>query len=112
MHYNERLNANNEELSESNKVKEFYISEFFELCFNYISEIERLEISVKKLTKTRNYNELAKLMSSMSVSREYNAMYQHFDTVFLALYPTFISEVNKLLRPEEWFPEPRRRTGN
>lgn len=105
VHYNERLNANNEELSESNKVKEFYISEFFELCLNYISEIERLEISVKKLTKTRNYNELAKLMSSMSVSREYNAMYQHFDTVFLALYPTFISEVNKLLRPEEWFPE-------
>lgn len=105
MRYNERLNANNEELSESNKVKEFYISEFFELCFNYISEIERLETSVKKLTKTRNYNELAKLLSSMSVNREYNAMYQHFDTVFLALYPTFISEVNKLLRPEERFPE-------
>lgn len=105
LRYNERLNANNEELSESNKVKEFYISEFFELCFNYISEIERLETSVKKLTKTRNYNELAKLLSSMSVNREYNAMYQHFDTVFLALYPTFISEVNKLLRPEERFPE-------
>ncbi len=105
LRYNERLNANNEELSESNKVKEFYISKFFELCFNYISEIERLETSVKKMTKTRNYNELVKLLSSISVSREYNAMYQHFDTVFLALYPTFIAEVNRLLRPEEWYPE-------
>lgn len=105
MRYNERLNANNEELSESNKVKEFYISKFFELCFNYVSEIERLETSVKKMTKTRNYNELAKFLSSISVNREYNAMYQHFDTVFLALYPTFITEVNKLLRPEERYPE-------
>ncbi len=99
---NAELNANNSLLTEANNVKEEYITQFFDLCFCYISKMEQNQISLHKLAVARAYDKLTqRLKPGSGISDELEALYSRFDSVFLTLYPDFIDRMNSLLRPEE-----------
>ena len=50
----------------------------------------------------KHYEELVKkLRSTALIDAESEALYRHFDTIFLNLYPTFVADLNALLKPEE-----------
>ncbi len=99
---NTQLNNRNSQLTEINEMKEQYIAQFFDLCATYIDKMEQYQNEVYKLTINRHYEKLIKLLKSKeSIDDELNALYLHFDTTFLNLYPTFITDFNALLKPGE-----------
>lgn len=99
---NQQLKTKNVSLSESNQIKEYYITEFFDMCFNYIHEMERYQSSLYKIAIGKRYEELIKkLKSTTAIDQELDNLYKRFDTVFLTLYPTFIADFNNLLKEEE-----------
>ena len=100
------------ELNESNEVKEAYIGQFFNFCSIYISKLEKYQKMLNKKAKERNPDELYKLLRSTEmIEQELKEFYKLFDDIFLHLFPTFISEFNALLVPEERFmPKPNEMT--
>lgn len=96
------INETNNQLSEANQIKEQYIAQFFNLCSSYIDKMEGFRKGVYKLAINRQYEELVKrLKSTTVVDMELEDLYKHFDSIFLTLYPTFVTDFNALLDKDE-----------
>ena len=55
-----------------------------------------------KLGINRQYEELIKILKSTTVvDNELDELYTHFDSIFLSLYPTFVTDFNSLLAENE-----------
>ncbi len=99
-------NSHNEEISmtlrEANYVKEECIGASFALCSSYIDRFEKYRKDILKLVKAEKWKELQQEVISASYSnRELKDFYRNIDTLFLNIYPDFVSDFNKLLRPDE-----------
>lgn len=99
-------NAHNEEISmtlrEANYVKEECIGAAFALCSSYIERFEKYRKDILKFVKAEKWKELKEEVIAASYSnRELKDFYKSFDTLFLNIYPDFVNDFNKLLRPEE-----------
>ncbi len=103
-HLNDELNANNGQLLESNYIKEQYIAHFFDLCSTYITKMENYRKTLYKIAANRQFEELVKrLKSTTLLEEEIDELYKQFDSIFLSIYPTFVTEFNSLLVEEEQF---------
>ncbi|MGV6944437.1 DUF6377 domain-containing protein [Sphingobacterium kyonggiense] len=92
----------NKDLQETNLIKEEYMAQFFELCSSYIDKLDHNRKSMLKKLSNKQYDELNKELKSQDyIKTELDDLYHNFDVIFLSLYPTFIHEFNKLLKPEE-----------
>lgn len=99
---NSQLNDKNNQLFEINNIKEHYIAEFFDVCFSYISKMEKYQNMLYKIAINKYYDELIKKLKSPDlIDDELSALYNRFDTVFLSLYPTFVTDFNALLKDGE-----------
>ena len=99
---NDLLHSKNAQLRESNDVKEQYIGQFFNLCSTYIDKMEDYRKTLYKLGINRQYEELIKILKSTTVvDNELEELYTHFDSIFLSLYPTFVTDFNSLLAENE-----------
>lgn len=99
---NSLLNDKNELLWESNHIKEQYIAQFFHICSTYIDKMEDYRKSLQKMASNRQFEELVKkLKSTTLLESEIEDLYKNFDSIFLSIYPTFVSEFNALLMKEE-----------
>lgn len=97
---NNRLNALNSQLSQTNRSREQYVSLFMDLCAAYIEKLNRFPMVLKlKVKQLGDVNAVADryVRPTESETRE---MFQHFDTAFLRLYPDYIDEFNALLQPD------------
>lgn len=99
-------NSRNEEISmtlqEANYVKEECIGATFALCSSYIDRFEKYRRDILKLVKAEKWKELKdEVMTASYTNRELKDFYRSFDTLFLNIYPDFVSDFNSLLRPEE-----------
>lgn len=98
----QELNDKNNQLLEANNIKEEYITQFFDLCFCYISKMEKTQNYLYKLFCSKSFEELGQhLKPESTISEELRELYSRFDTVFLTIYPTFVEDVNSLLREDE-----------
>lgn len=97
---NHRLNLINTRLSQTNKMRERYVSLFMDLCATYIEKLNRfpmiLKIKVKQLSDVNSVADRY-VRPTESETRE---MFHNFDTAFLRLYPDYIQEFNALLQPD------------
>lgn len=94
----------NNSLAEANHLKEQYIKNFFEICTEYIDRLENFKGIVNRKIKTGQTAEILKMTSATEQSaRELKQLYKTFDKAFLNIYPEFVEEVNKMLRPEEQY---------
>tara|TARA_R110002050_G_scaffold202806_1_gene338053 strand:+ start:72371 stop:73978 length:1608 start_codon:yes stop_codon:yes gene_type:complete len=106
--FNLKLNSSNEELkrlylelSDSDKVKEYYIGTFLNLYSEYIDKLDVYRKLVRKYIVTNKTNVLLELTKSKQVvGDEIKIFYKNFDESFLHIYPNFIKDVNELLEPE------------
>jgi len=99
---NELLNLRNSQLLNANIIKEQYIAQFFSLCSTYINKIEDYRRSLYKIALNNQMDKLFKTLKSTTViDDEFDELYQHFDSIFLNLYPTFIDDFNSLLIKDE-----------
>ena len=99
---NAQLHSSNSLLQENNDIKEQYIGQFFNICSGYIDKIGDYQNVLYRLAVNKHYDELVKkLRSTTLIDSETEALYHHFDTIFLNLFPTFVADLNALLREEE-----------
>lgn len=104
---NNDLTALNAQLTESNVIKEEYIGQFFSICSDYIEKMERLRVTINRKVKASQYDELLRLSQDTKMKeKEVEELNANFDTVFMHLFPNFVSEFNKLLYPEHQIPQP------
>ena len=98
---NEELKTVNLKLSESDHVKEEYISHLFNVCSSYISKLEDFRLLVKRNLQTGQAKQLSRMVDDNSlVADELREFYKQFDSIFLKIYPSFIKDFNELMTPE------------
>ena len=106
--FNTKLNNSNEdlkklylELSEVDKIKVHYIGNFLNLYSEYISKLDVYRKLVRKYVNSNQTDALLKLAESKQfIDEELQIFNKNFDRSFLHIYPNFVTEVNKLLKPE------------
>lgn len=91
----------NNQLYESNYIKEEYIGYVFSICSTYISKLDEFRKTINRKLKTGQTENARILTESSIVKKELREFYHSFDTIFLHVYPNFVSDFNALLRPEE-----------
>ncbi|MCM1518345.1 MAG: DUF6377 domain-containing protein [Pseudoflavonifractor sp.] len=89
-------------LEGANHVKEVYISQFLSLCSIYMDKLNQFcKIANRKISAGK-VEELHKMTKSGKfIEEQSEEFYEVFDNAFLHIYPNFVEEVNKLLRPED-----------
>ena len=98
---NKELSELNSKLSESDHVKEEYISHLFNVCSSYISKLEDFRLMVKRNLQTGQAKQLSRMVDDNTlVSEELKEFYKQFDSIFLKIYPSFIKEFNELMTPD------------
>ena len=103
---NQQLTNLNDELLKTNHIREEYVSLFLDLCASYIDKLNRYQELVKRKVKAKQADDLLKQNSTRMSEADTKRFFVNFDTAFLTLYPTFITEFNALLRPgEEIYPQ-------
>ncbi len=91
-------------LEGANLTKEIYISQFLILCSSYIDKLNSFNLLVRRKIGAGKVDDLYKLSkSSRFMEEQSKEFYDVFDNAFLHIYPTFVTEVNKLLLPEYQF---------
>ena len=96
---NDDLNSVNHRLSDSNKIKEEYIAQLFDICSGYIDASERYRLSLVRKVKAGQQAELLDVLNEPIAAKSLKDFFRKFDMIFLDLFPTFIDEFNKLLQP-------------
>ena len=106
---NQRLSDINEQLrqaiihlNDSNRVKDEYIGKFLSVCSDYIDKLDNYRIKVNRKLKAGQQADVLRMTSSEQLREDELAeLFDHFDDIFLRLFPTFIDDFNALLRPGE-----------
>ena len=97
----ERLAAVNAQLYEADQVKEAYIAHFFAICSDYIDRMDEMRKHTNRMIKAHQVDELYQMTrSTEQKDKDIEKLYDHFDSTFLNLFPTFVDDFNALLRPE------------
>lgn len=98
---NESKTALNNEMRESNAVKEEYIGLFLGICSDNIDRFKEFRNHIRKrLTSGSAKDLLQELNSPSMIDSRVEEFYRTFDEVFLRLYPNFVEEFNSLLHSE------------
>lgn len=101
---NEELQSLTSNLMESDRVKEKYIGHFLKLCSMYILKIGDYQKLVNRKIKSGQIEELYKLNSSTQyLLKESKDFYSQFDEAFLQIYPSFVKELNALLKEDQQY---------
>lgn len=86
-------------LQNANHVKEIYISQFLRLCSIYIDKLNQFCKIANRKISSGQVDDLYKITKSGKLVEEQSEeFYKLFDNAFLHIYPTFIDDVNALLK--------------
>ena len=89
-------------LKELNDIKEEYLFMYMEQISDYIDRMEGLHRKLLMTWRKYGPDRLAEeLERPTNVDQALKNFYDGFDATFLHLFPTFVDEVNALLKPEE-----------
>lgn len=95
---NKQLQAVNQSLEQTGKIKEVYIARYLDRCVSYLDKLEQYRRSLEKLAMASKTDALFKTIRSDQFLRdERKAFYRDFDKSFLELFPHFIEDFNRLL---------------
>lgn len=86
-------------LCQSNKLKEQYISQFLTLSAVYMDRLTQFSKMVKRKLAAGKVDDVTRLLKSGKyMDEQSDEFFAVFDDAFLHIYPTFVTDVNKLLR--------------
>lgn len=97
---NRKLKSLTKRLNEANVLKDTYMSYFMNQCAVLINRSEETKKDILRKVKSGQIDLLYRSLSR-TYEKELSELYESFDKAFLDVYPDFIDELNKLLRPEE-----------
>lgn len=98
---NEKLTETNHQLMDSNKIKEEYVSYYFNTTAEYISRLENLKKAMEMKLFTKKMDELRFTVDSINIKHEREELYHNFDKFFLRLFPDFVSVFQSLFKEED-----------
>ena len=87
-HLNKQMSVINEQLKESNDVKEQYICRYLEVYSDYIRRLTTMARKAGEKDPTA------------FMEREMENFYRSFDDTFLSIYGSFVQDFNAMLKPE------------
>jgi len=91
-----------ERLRTANHTKEIYISQFLSLCSVYMDKLKQFSKLVTRKIGAGQVDELYRMAKNGKfVEEESHEFYEVFDNAFLHIYPSFVNDVNALLRQDE-----------
>lgn len=96
---NDNLKTANSRLGESNKIKEVYIAQLFKICTEYIDEMEAFRVLLSRKLKTGQVAEIKSVVSQPMTADAMKDFLKKFDMIFLELFPNFIEDFNRLMKP-------------
>jgi len=95
------IQETNDKLIEANKIKNEYIGYFFTQNAEYIAKLGSFQRWIINKVNTKQYADIKNFPKQINVEKEREALFERFDKIFLNLFPNFVEEFNKLLKPEE-----------
>ncbi len=99
---NTDLKILNAKLDEANHIKEEYVAFFINQCSTYLEKFDRYKKLISnRLSSGQIHKVSAMLINKKNNDVDLNELYQNFDRAFLRIYPNFVQEINKLLKPDE-----------
>ena len=98
-HENQRLINN--KLQEANKIKEEYIGYFFSLDSEFFVKLERLKRTLDQKVADRKFEDIRFIVNNIQLKKEKEELLRSFDTVFLRIFPNFVSRFNALFKEED-----------
>lgn len=101
---NKNLSILNLKLDEANHIKEEYIGFFINQCSNYLEKFDRYKKLISRRLSTGQLDKVSEMVNNKKNDEMgLDELYENFDRAFLRIYPNFVEEVNKLLKPEEYY---------
>ncbi|WP_430816103.1 DUF6377 domain-containing protein [Carboxylicivirga sp. RSCT41] len=94
---NRLLENKNEQLTESNKIKEESLTNYFELSSVYFHEIEKMQAKIRSLLLQRKYDTIADYLEKSNAQADRDRLFERFDALFIRLFPSFIKSMNTVL---------------
>jgi hypothetical protein len=91
----------NHQLVEANKIKEEYIGYFFNVNSDYFAKVEKFKKAIEQKLMDRKFEDIRFLAGNINLKKEKEDLLQHFDKVFLKLFPHFVADFNALFKPED-----------
>lgn len=89
-------------LEEANHTREAYIGRFLQLCSIYMDKLNQFCKLANRKISAGKVDDLQRMIKSGKFVEEQSAeFFEVFDDAFLHLYPGFVENINKLLKPEE-----------
>lgn len=98
---NNELESVNEQLWESSRIKEELIGFFFKTCSSYIETLDKIKHQTLHNIKLGKYKDISLFLNDIHIEEEKGNLYNMLDTVFLTMFPNFISSFNALLKKED-----------
>lgn len=93
---NRLLFIQNKQLLESNKIKEEYLTSYFELSTVYYHDIEKIRDKVGSLLLQKKYSAISLYLGKGAVLMDKDDLWARFDKLFVSLFPTFIQDMNRI----------------
>ena len=98
----QQMNRLANRMEEANETKDVYITQFLNLCSIYMDKLSQFNKVVNRKISAGKVDDLYKITKSGKfIEEQSKEFYDVFDDAFLHIYPTFVADVNALLRPEE-----------
>lgn len=96
------LMLSNNKLKDSTKIKEFYVIYFLNQYSNYIDKITEYKKYIIRLAKSGYSADMVRsdVVFSINIKEHLNNFFEDFDTSVLELFPSFVQEINLLLKPD------------
>ena len=98
---NHELENVNGKLWESSRIKEELIGLFFKTCSSYIDTLDKVKHKTQHNIKLGKYNDVTQFLNDLHIDEEKDQLYTMLDTVFLTMFPNFITAFNALLKKED-----------
>jgi hypothetical protein len=96
---NREIQLTNSRLLDVNAKRETLAKVYIDLCDKYINRFKNFKTLVKrKITAGQVRDLLSKLSSADLTTEEADEFLNNFDRAFIQLYPSFVTELNKILR--------------
>ena len=98
---NATLTEVNGALREANRIKDEYIGYYFNINSDYIDKIERFKKSVSQRLSAGRFDDIKQIVDKIDLRKEREELSGSFDTVFIKLFPNFVSEFNSLFEEKD-----------
>lgn len=96
-----KLRITQKALLEANRIKEEYIGFYFNANSEYLNKAEALKKSIELKLVTKKLDDIKFIVNNFNLKKDREDLYGNFDTIFLKLFPDFVSVFNSYFKDED-----------